>query len=299
MKTIVLMTAVSLLAAGLWISGEHGPGPDAGRQTGVSGSSAGPAQTTADVAVASVPQSRPSELPGKISTAAPLPEEAAKNFQEQWARLDADGYTIVSGFSNRYSDALQFYSDEQRLWMRQRGYPTPDEILAAANFTTDELRQLSATGNGPVTAMLLDRLITSAAGLGKQLLSEGTDPFMDSDFVPLLRDIMHYLPKLYGSGTPFAGYVDARAQMEVFGINSGATEYGEVVAIALKGLAYAYSRGDNLAKNRALWLADEAGVDPQIFEHYLSYASYYANIQPDICQETGRTPEPMPYAANP
>jgi hypothetical protein len=208
MKTIALMTAASLLAAGLWISGQHGPGPDAGRQTDVSGSSAGATQSTAVVAVASVPQSRPPELPGEISTAAPIPEEAAKNFQEQWARLDADGYTVVSDFSNRYSDALQFYSDEQRLWMRQHGYPTPDEILAAANFTTDELRQLSATGNGPVTAMLLDRLISNAAGLGKQLLSEGTDPFMDSDFVPLLRDIMHYLPKLYGSGTPFAGYVE-------------------------------------------------------------------------------------------
>ena len=110
---------------------------------------------------------------------------------------------------------------------------------------------------------------------------------------------MHGQGVLYRSGSPFAGYVDARAQMDVFGIKTPAADYGAIVEIALKGLAYASGRGDHLAENRALWLADETGVDPKIFASYVSYDNYFSGMREIICDPGIRIREPMPYGLDP
>ncbi len=206
-----------------------------------------------------------------------------QNHQELWAILDASEYALVSEFSARYSEALEFYNHDQLLWMQRHGYPMPADILAAAQLTDDQLRKLADSGNSPATAILLDRLISQAARLGRELLAQGDDPFANTDFFPIMRDLMEYQKLLSSSGTPFAGYIDARAQMEVFGLKTAQTDYGKIVEIALRGLAFAHGRGDQLARNRALWLADEAGIDPAIFDHYVSYGSYQSSIQDLMC----------------
>lgn len=225
--------------------------------------------------------------------------DLARNHEELWDSLNAFESASVRGFSARYSDALQFYNHGQLLWMQRHGYPMPADILAAELMSDEQLRELANTGDSPATAILLDRLITNASVLARELLAQGTDPFADPDFIPFMRDMMHYQRVLYASGTPFAGYVDARAQMEVFGSKTARAHYGDIVEIALQGLAYAYGRGDHLARNRALWLADEAGVDPAIFDHYLSYDSYYNSIWETMREPGNRISDPMPYGIDP
>ena len=222
-----------------------------------------------------------------------------RNHSELWADLDAGEYTTVSDFSARYSDGLQFYNRGQLAWMQRYGYPMPADILAADSMSDEDLTEHANSGNSRSVAMLLDRKITQAAKLGHDLLATGLDPFAEMEFIQLTAEVSRYVQLLYASGTPFAGYMDARSTMEVFGIKTPEAEYGNIVKIALQGLAYAESNGDHLATNRALWLADEAGVDPQVFRNYVSYHGFLSSKREVLCHPGKRIQDSMPYGRDP
>ena len=226
-------------------------------------------------------------------------DQHIRNYEELWAQLDPGEQDTISAFSARYSDGLRFYNNGQLQWMQRHGYPMPEDILAAEKLDDEELSKLAANGNARALALLVDRLISQSATLGQDLLAQGIDPFADQDFFLVTLDLMNGLQSLYRSGTPFAGYMDARSQMEVYGIKTPESEYGEIVKIALKGLAYAVGRGDHLARNRALWLADEADVDAEIFKNYISYDSFYRNQLDVMCDPANRVRESMPYGTDP
>jgi hypothetical protein len=226
-------------------------------------------------------------------------DQHIRNYEELWAQLDPGEQDTISAFSARYSDGLRFYNNGQLQWMQRHGYPMPEDILAAQQMDDEELTKLAASGNTRAMALLVDRLISRSAALGQNLLAQGIDPFADQDFFLITLELMNGMRSLYASGTPFAGYMDARSQMEVYGIKTPPSEFGDIVKIALQGLAYAESNGDHLATNRALWLADEAGVDPDVFHNYVSYHGFLRIKREILCDSSKRIVDSMPYGTNP
>ena len=292
---LVSIAAIFILLAGALVyfsSQDHGvqmgttPVPEDLGPESVAGSS--PASGLADRVTKPVKntatqgRSYNSELSGQE------PQYFAQNHNELWATLNDDDRAVIESFSRKYFDSLQFYTQDQYEWMVRRGYPTPAAIIAAQGLSQDELAQLSQDGNIVAALLGADRLVDEMVELKSSM--EGDDSLKRKYFELLVQE-SELAQVLQQSGSPLAGYHEARKSME-FSHPDLDTE-AATVKLALMGLAYAEQQGDTLARNRAAWLADTAGVDMELYRYFLSYGKLVQSMatDPTYCY---LPPKPMP-----
>lgn len=134
------------------------------------------------------------ELIGRYS------EGQKKVIQEFYA-----GFTeaVPGGTEYTFSGPFSFNSPEQLQWLVRNGYPTPDEVLAAASMSDEQLRKLSEAGNFKASVFLLDRKSVQAQGEFRRDVVGSEDGRGGAEIQKLQS-------KVVSSGSPFGGYVLAR-----------------------------------------------------------------------------------------
>lgn len=122
----------------------------------------------------------------------------AENLRELLSSYPAADRAKIEFFISRYPrGTFDFESKEQLSWKVKRGYPTPDDILAADRTTTAALKTQSAQGNVKAISFYVDRILRE-----------------DKTTANAEIEITRFIDEALNSGSPFAGYTLARYRDE-------------------------------------------------------------------------------------
>lgn len=114
----------------------------------------------------------------------------------------------LKAFYGAYDDAMmQFSTPEQLAWLARRGFPMPEDVLAAQFLSDQQLINRSENGDTIATSLLAERWIQAADRTEDRPVSE-------------LVDIWRLEPRVLASGSPFAGYFHARVRKFVANIEN-------------------------------------------------------------------------------
>ena len=109
-----------------------------------------------------------------------IPSIPPQNNEELWSGYTDEDQAIIRGFDSSYFNALSFVNEKQYEWMVRHGYPTPEEILVAAQMSTEELETRAAFGNVKAAMFLADRYLAEATALANVLTK--ADYPLDDDY---------------------------------------------------------------------------------------------------------------------
>ena len=136
----------------------------------------------------------------------------------------AYGVGRESGGKYAFSNVFSFHSADQLRWLVSQGFPTPDDVLAAAMMSDEELKTLSDRGNFKASAFYLGRQSAQLPKPGEAVNRAALAA--DVDHLKLAGDIL-------SEGSAFGPYAYAR-----YALASGQR------GMALASLGYAKQLGD-------------------------------------------------------
>lgn len=184
---------------------------------------------------AAIASAKNSTVDGALTLPATTQTKGARTSEELLAKFPAAQRSAIERFYAAYGQgpfgvsqynfrsAIDFKNEKQYEWLRASGFPTPDEVVAAATMSDADLRRLADDGNLKASIFLLRRLSEVSAS-GQTLTSDQSE-------------LAHRLTTaVIASGLPFAGYVVADR-----GRREGRPE--DVIA----GYSYAAYLGDSRA----------------------------------------------------
>lgn len=239
---LAAIAAVVLAIAGVWVWRGGSPSPSPARPA-----ASMPADVVGEsgVAASREQQDRRSRSSAEITATLPIPSgfqfagiretPAADSFDELLAQYSLEQRERIETFVGDYDQAAYAFSSAEELaWMAQRGFPMPDDILAAAEMSIDELKAQAEAGNVKAAFFYLSR--------------ETEDlPVNNYTNEPEARRAIHDNAILGDS--PFYGYIEARRLSEQYP--------GHPSAFA-PGLAWAAMIGDARASRRLAGVATDA-----------------------------------------
>lgn len=177
--------------------------------------------------------------------------EVAENTDQLLGRYHGEELEYLIGYYHGFTpvgsgfDVLDFHNREQMRWLVENGYPMPEEVLEARRVGKDELLALSRQGNTKAQMFYVD---LTAATLGNPSREDGVGP----EQMLAGSEWIQTVDKVVASGSPFAGYVAAKAKKE-----SG-KRYGVAAAYRL-----AQTLGDSRAQ-AAVDLVSAEGADANV-----------------------------------
>lgn len=172
------------------------------------------------------------------------------------ASYSAEQQAVIRGFYSIFGDTglkgpylynsmFAFRNQRQLDWMAKNGYPMPDDVLAAAQMTTEDLFALAKKGNFKAKALLLVR----------EYQQDSISPTAESGQMKHQIQLAEFQNEVLMEGSPFAGYVWAAKHMK-----KPSTD-GRAGVIA--GYAFAQTMGDDRASVLASAFARaNPGMDP-------------------------------------
>lgn len=160
---------------------------------------------------------------------------AASNYSDLLQQYSPAQQTTIKDWYARYAmGSLDFDSSAQWLWMRQHGYPTPDDVLRAATMSTAQLRNLAVSGDTKANFFYLARLLD---GKNNAQVS-GVSGTQDRNEILLLSEMSESMSRALASGSAFAGYMFASYYVTLHDVD--AVGVGRAA-----GLTWADSFGDS------------------------------------------------------
>ncbi|TQD41572.1 hypothetical protein FKV25_12710 [Lysobacter aestuarii] len=196
------------------------------------GTGALPLVLLGSLVVASCSSSSPDDAPPLASAAglganhvdesSPAEEEASKpdmriggkygdvqNTRALLSRLSEPDREAVLEFYGKFgSEAFEFETPEQLAWLIDHGYPMPEDIVEALGMTDLELSQAFEAGDVKAGFFYMDRLTEQR--LRAKDANGALRPAERMEMAGLVEDLVL-------TGSPFAGYVNARYQSAVEG----------------------------------------------------------------------------------
>lgn len=226
MKRTYFLIAVSLL---LNACGRHEP--SATTSSEATDQQPTPAHVSSDLA-SSV------ELPPGLQFNPSVRVAVADTWNQRLDAMPAAERAMLQDIDARYFGALRFNSTAEQADLAKKGFPMPEEWVAASRLSNEELKALANSGNVKAQMLYADRLGTEIASLQ----NPANDPDLSSD--QRQRELMRVVSEALGGGakmmratdSPFAAYVYGRSL-------SGATAGGRPEAMAGAFFA-ARDRGD-------------------------------------------------------
>lgn len=179
-----------------------------------------------------------------------------ENDDTLYASYSLEQQAVIRGFYSNFGDTglkgpylydsmFAFRNQRQLDWMAKNGYPLPDDVLAAAQMTTEDLFALAKKGNFKAKALLLVR----------EYEQDSSAPAAESGQMEHQIELAEFQNEVLMEGSPFAGYVWAAKHMKK------PTSDGRAGVIA--GYAFAQTMGDDRASVLASAFArTNPGMDP-------------------------------------
>ncbi|MCX7564561.1 hypothetical protein OS176_13620 [Xanthomonadaceae bacterium XH05] len=105
-----------------------------------------------------------------------------------------------------FNDIFSFHSSEQLAWLVSRGFPLPDEILAAEAMSDHDLRSLADRGNLKAGAFLLHRHAEAEAARRDLRITPNA---ADAPHIRTAVEISSIEGRLLADASPYAAYTSA------------------------------------------------------------------------------------------
>lgn len=197
-----------------------------------------PAQVAKSFAIApdqTAPVPRRFQLPGveRVRT--------ASSFQDWVAQFPPDEQKKITAFNERYFGVFSVNSPQQVAWMAEMGYPMPEDIIAAAYLSDQDLRAMASHGNDKAGFLLHEREVDTLQAKYAELAAKGQtrDQFWRNDpaAAQFNQDDSRFNQLLENSTSPFKGFVQARDA-----VLDEDPEYTSATVIS--GLMWAQNYGD-------------------------------------------------------
>jgi hypothetical protein len=176
----------------------------------------------------------------------------AKNFKEWLAQFPLDQQAFIADFDKtHFSVYSTITSPQQVAWMAARGYPMPEDIVAAKNISDEELKQLAAGGNDKAGFLLNERQATLIRSkIDAYVAGGGTESELlrnDVAFAIERSRVNDNLRAIYTSSeSPYKGYVMAE---EASMLRDPDARSAGIIA----GLLWANTYGDTRAGSDAMY----------------------------------------------
>ncbi len=163
------------------------------------------------------------------------------NIDEWLANYTSLDQKKIRDFSERYNGVLKISGPGQIAWMAEHGYPTPEDIITASEFSTAKLKELAGQGNSKAEMLLYDRLVDEYISARDAFVSAGNRriDFNMTDGSSKISEIMELQQGLSSLDSPFVFYLEMRNQELVQTPDAFASE-----SSILSGLLAAQQSGD-------------------------------------------------------
>jgi hypothetical protein len=143
----------------------------------------------------------------------PIEEVPEVDSMDAWmARFSPADQVKLRKFSDLYFGLYEVAGPGQIKWMEEHGYPLPEDVLAAASYATDQLKEMANQGNDKAKMLLLDRLIDNYIEQRDAFVSAGRPrtEFNMTDGQDLMQELMSLLVQLDHIDSPFAALMTTR-----------------------------------------------------------------------------------------
>ena len=163
------------------------------------------------------------------------PRFKATSWDALLAALAPDERAYLDRLNAEYYGTLTYKDANELAMMKQLGMPLPEDFLAAAKLSDDELKKLADAGD-PMAKLLypnrlLDNAIRDINGLNQVQRKEGEDPRADIA-LPVFVDVGN---ATYSSTNPFAIYTNGRMWYELSTDHPPEYLAGAIFAAAARG----------------------------------------------------------------
>lgn len=197
---------------------------------------------------------------------------------------------IFRAFNLSHPYAWSINSADQIAWMAANGFPMPEDVVAAAGMSDEQLRDAADNGGMKAKFLYYDRLSSEAGAELDDFKQQGGEV---SDFMashPAIEsELRRMLPIVQSSSSPFVGYLEASRAIWI----DDPQGRGQVSA---GGLALAYFRGDDRAGNALIALYDNGDISESEASMAYRIASELRDYfpLPSDCGPGMSTPFPRP-----
>lgn len=222
-------------------------------------------------------------IPARYAFASHTQVPQVDDWEALLAELSPEDREFVERFAARYPEAYLFTSAEQLRWMVERGFPMPEEILAARDLSLDTLLEMEAAGNLKAGMLALDRWM-------EELELHPLSSMEPEDAITEGAGLIQLEQRMRGTCSPFAYYIAARANRFIFNYDPG--------EMALAHLAVAVSLGDSRLTRTMNQMAQELSIPPESLRMMGYFSSSSSTLLSDDCSRH-RRPIPGVYQSYP
>ena len=171
-------------------------------------------------------------------------------------------------FAARYPEAYLFTSAEQLRWMVERGFPMPEEILAAQDLSLDTLLEMESAGNFKAGMLALDRWMD-------ELELHPLSNMEPEDAITEGAGLIQLEQRMRETCSPFGYHLAARASSFIFDYDPG--------HVALAHLAVAVSLGDYRLTRTINQMARELSIPPETLSMMSAFSNSSSTLLSDYC----------------
>lgn len=153
------------------------------------------------------------QLPGQLVLSPVIKVQRAESWRDFASRQAQSDRDTLAEVSARYWGVVEFSSPEEQQLLASRGFPMPEEWIAAAAMSIEELERQASAGNVKAQMFYSDRL--SSELLEIQRSRTGIEPpdgvTVDQLVASSAKSLAVANQMMRSSSSPFAAYVYGRA----------------------------------------------------------------------------------------
>lgn len=189
-------------------------------------------------------------------------EGSAPNIDSLVSGIPEADRVLARRLLSRYAEAYQYWSREQLEWMRNNGYPMPEDWVAAEKMTIEQLIALGRAGDAKAAMLAADRLLRQAV----DNFEAGRGPALNDSPERAAMIDLEGRGSYQGNCSPFYLYIDARYYEELSSVSPGSFS-DSAVRQALVRYAVLSALGDRRAMayvstlSRALGATSSGALD--------------------------------------
>lgn len=189
-------------------------------------------------------------------------EEKAPNIDSLVSGIPEADRVLAKRLLSRYAEAYQYSSMEQLEWMKNNGYPMPEDWVAAEKMTIEQLIALGKAGDAKAAMLAADRLLRQAV----DNYEAGRGPALNDSPERAAMIDLEGRGSYQGNCSPFYLYIDARYYEELSSVSPGSFS-DSAVRQALVRYAVLSALGDRRAMvyvsnlSRALGATSSGALD--------------------------------------
>ncbi len=140
-----------------------------------------------------------------------------KSWEEFLARQAGHEREYLAKLDRRYFGALSYATEEERDYMIDAGFPTPEEWMAADSLTDAQLRKMADAGDAKSAGIFADRMSERFRSIRELPRNNSTDTANTDGAVLATLAVSYATQAMKGNQGPFGVYVEGMVKSSIQG----------------------------------------------------------------------------------